>query len=399
VETIPIPVFPDGSLDDEYTSTKRASSLPSVSLLVINHNGRAKLRGLLDECLVSLLKTSYPSFEILFVDNCSSDDSIEHVKQTFQGSGIRILPLSANLGYAGAVNLAISSARGSVIGVLNNDITVVDPRWLTTLVEFIQQRPSVGIVSPALLHDEKRIDSMGGDANVLMVAWDANSREEFFTNDEKPIYRVSPPGAAFVFRRDLATKLNNEIFDPDFFAYYEDVLLGFRVNMMGQKVAVLPNSILRHKRGGSWGLISPSKFRLQRRNAVWTGITIFDTAQVLLMLPWWLLSNVYAGVVYYRTTRNPRYLLSPFEVIWSVVRDMPKVWRKHLRFHRENGSSASALDFSSALIMDNEKLTFARRAALSVINVAIRLAGLNKFRITRLKRYPLLDPAYLAKNQ
>jgi hypothetical protein len=213
------------------------------------------------------------------------------------------------------------------------------------------------------------------------------------------MYRVSPPGAAFVFRRDLATKLNNEIFDPDFFAYYEDVLLGFRVNMMGQKVVVLPNSILRHKRGGSWGLISPSKFRLQRRNAVWTGITVFNTTQVLLMLPWWLLSNTYAGMLYYRATKNPQYLLSPFQVIWSVVRNLKKVWRKHLRFQMENGASVSGLEFSSSLILDNEKLTFARRAALSIINLAIRLAGLNKFRITRLKRYPLLDPAYLAKNQ
>jgi GT2 family glycosyltransferase len=399
VETIPIPIFPDGSLNDEYSSPKELADLPSVSLLVINHNGRSKLRGLLDECLVSLLKTSYPSFEILFVDNCSSDDSIEHVQRAFRGSGIRIVPLGANLGYAGAVNRAISSARGNVIGVLNNDITVVDPRWLTTLVEFIQQQPSVGIVSPALLHDEKRIDSMGGDANVLMVAWDANSREEFFTNHNQPMYRVSPPGAAFVFKRDLATKLNNEIFDPDFFAYYEDVLLGFRVNMMGQKVAVLPNSILQHKRGGSWGLISPAKFRLQRRNAVWTGITIFDTVQVLLMLPWWLVSNTYAGAVYYGTTKDPRYLLSPFEVIYSVLKDFRKAWQKHLRFHRENGSAASVLEFSSTLILDNDRLTFPRRMALTVINFAIRLAGLKKFRITRLKRYPLLDPAYLAKNQ
>jgi len=399
VETLPTPVYSTGPFNDDVPSPERLAEDPLVSLIVINHNGRLKLRELLDDCLISLLKTSYPNFEILFVDNCSDDDSVNYVQYAFQGSGIRIVPLGANLGYAGAVNHALELASGSIIGVLNNDITVVDPRWLTTLVEFIQQQPSVGIVSPALLHDEKRIDSMGGDANVLMVAWDANSREQFNADYERPMYRVSPPGAAFVFRRDLATKLNNEIFDPDFFAYYEDVLLGFRVNMMGQKVVVLPNSILRHKRGGSWGLISPSKFRLQRRNAVWTGITVFNTTQVLLMLPWWLLSNTYAGILYYRTTKNPQYLLSPFQVIWSVVRNLKKVWRKHLRFQMENGASVSGLEFSSSLILDNEKLTFARRAALSIINLAIRLAGLNKFRITRLKRYPLLDPAYLAKNQ
>jgi GT2 family glycosyltransferase len=398
VETLLFPSYSDASLHDENHANDPSIGLPPVSLIVVNHNGRSKLKGLLDECLSSLLKTNYPDFEILFVDNCSNDDSIDYVQHEFQASGIRIVRLPVNVGYTGAVNHAIGLARGDLIGVLNNDITVVDPLWLATLVKFIREQPSVGIVSPALLHDEKSIDSLGGDANVLMVAWDANSREEFFTNYDQPIFRVSPPGAAFVFRRDLATKLNNEIFDPDFFAYYEDVLLGFRVNMMGQRVAVLPSSILRHKRGGSWGLISPSKFRLQRRNAVWTGMTVFSTSQVLLMLPWWLLSNLYAGIVYYRTTKNPRYLVSPFQVIYSIIKDMRKVWRKHLRFHQENGSEASGLNFSSTLILDNERLTFTRRMALATVNLAIRLAGLHKFKITRIKRYPLLDPAYLAKN-
>jgi GT2 family glycosyltransferase len=375
------------------------SSFPSVSLIVINHNGKSKLRDLLDDCLTSLLKTDYPNFEILFVDNGSDDHTTDYIEKKFRGPRMRVVKLLSNLGYTGAVNRALQQAKGNIIGVLNNDITAVDPLWLDTLVRFMQQEPSVGVVSPALLHDEKRIDSMGGDANILMVAWDAHSREEFFTNDNQPIYPVSPPGAAFLFRRDLADKLHNQIFDPDFFAYYEDVLLGFRVNLMGQRVAVLPRSTLHHKRGSSWGLISPEKFFLQRRNAVWTGIIVLDTSQVLPLLPVWLISNLYAGLVYYRTTRNPRFLLSPFRVISAVLTGMGKAWAKHTRFHQENGSTASALNFSSTLILDSERLTFARRFALAAVNLAVRLAGLSKFKITKIERYPLLDPDYLAKNR
>src|SRR2546426_949275 len=366
---------------------------PSVSLLVINHNGKSKLGHLLDDCLESLVKTSYPNFEILFVDNCSNDGTVEYVERVFGEYGIRVVRMPSNVGYTGAVNHALRLTKGSMVGVLNNDITAIDPYWLTTLVRFMQREPSVGIVSPALLHDEKRIDSMGGDANVLMVAWDTHSREEFFNNDNHPIFPVSPPGAAFLFRRDLAEKLHNEIFDPDFFAYYEDVLLGFRVNLMGQKVAVLPGSTLHHKRGSSWGLISPEKFFLQRRNAVWTGMMIFDTPQVLALLPVWLISNLYAGLVYYKTTRNPRFLLSPFKVVLAVIGDMRKAWVKHANFHRENGSAVKALNFSSKLILSDEKMTFARRFALATVNLAVRIAGLSKFKITRIERYPLLDPA------
>jgi len=393
-------------VDSEFSSdtldihdTGAEARFPPVSLIVIDHNGKSKLRSLLDDCLTSLLHTDYPNFEILFVDNGSSDHTTDYIERKFKEPRMRVVKLGTNLGYAGAVNLGVQQAKGSFIGVLNNDITAVDPLWLDTLVQFMRKEPSVGIVSPALLHDEKRIDSMGGDANVLMVAWDTHSREEFFNNDHQPIFPVSPPGAAFLFRRDLADKLHNEIFDPDFFAYYEDVLLGFRVNLMGQKIAVLPGSTLHHKRGSSWGLISPEKFFLQRRNAVWTGMMIFDTPQVLALLPVWLTSNLYAGLVYYKTTRNPRFLLSPFKVVLSVIADMRRAWVKHEAFHRESGSAVKALNFSSKLILSDEKMTFARRFALATVNLALRLAGLSKFKITRIERYPLLDPAFLEKNR
>ena len=375
-----------------------APDFPSVSLLVINHNGKSKLGHLLDDCLESLVKTSYPNFEILFVDNCSNDGTVEYVERVFGEYGIRVVRMPSNVGYTGAVNHALGLTKGSMVGVLNNDITAIDPYWLTTLVRFMQREPSVGIVSPALLHDEKRIDSMGGDANVLMVAWDAHSREEFSATSDQPIFPMSPPGAAFLFRRGLAEKLDNEIFDSDYFAYYEDVLLGFQVTLMGQRVAVLPSTTLQHKRGGSWGLISPAKFFFQRRNAVWTGITIFDTSQVLFLLPLWLLSNLYAGFVYFKMTRNSKFLLSPFRVILSVLAGMGKAWSKHERFHQKNGSSAKALNFSPTMILGSEKLTFGRKLALAVSNFAIRFAGLSKFRITEIKRYPLLDAEYLEKN-
>lgn len=375
------------------------TGVPSVSLLVINHNGRSKLQGLLDDCLESLAKTSYPNFEIFFVDNCSDDGTADYVARKFGGYGIRVIRMPANLGYTGAVNSALRLAGGSIIGVLNNDITAIDPFWLTTLVRFMQKEPSVGIVSPALLHDEKRIDSMGGDANVLMVAWDTHSREEFFASSDDPVFPMTPPGAAFLFRRGLASKLNNQIFDPDYFAYYEDVMLGFQVRLMGERIAVLPSTTLQHKRGGSWGLISPAKFFLQRRNAVWTGITVFDTSEVLFLLPMWLVSNLYAGFVYFKMTRNARFLLSPFRVIFAVIASMRKSWIKHASFHQKNGSSAKTLNFSPTMILSSEKLTFGRRFALTISNLAIKLAGLSKFKITEIKRYPLLDPSFLEKDR
>lgn len=382
----------------DVSSKEDPDSLPPVSLIVVNHNGKSKLKGLLDDCVTSLLRTNYPDFEILFVDNASNDGSINYVEKRFDTPRMRIVRLLSNFGYTGATNYAVQLAGGKIIGVLNNDITIVDPNWLRTLVQFMLEEPSVGIVSPALLCDRKRIDSLGGEVNVLMMAWDACSSEDFVTNNGQPIFVLSPPGAAFLFRKELAEKFQNEIFDTDYFAYYEDVCLGLKINLMGQRVAVVPKSAILHKRGSSWGIFSPTKLFLQRRNSTWTGMTIFDTRQVLLLLPVWLLSTFYAGILHYRLTRDPRFLIVPLRVVHAVLASMRKAWIMRAKFHQKRTSTTSILNFSRTLILDNDRVTFFRRLALATVNLAIHLAGLSKFTITRIKRYPLVDPSYLEKH-
>jgi hypothetical protein len=113
------------------------------------------------------------------------------------------------------------------------------------------------------------------------------------------------------------------------------------------------------------------------------------------LLPLWLVSNLYAGFVYFKMTRNARFLVSPFRVIFTVLASMRKSWSKHVIFHQKNGSSAKILDFSPTMILGSEKFTIGRRIALAISNLAIRLAGLSKFKITEIKRYPLLDPSFL----
>ncbi len=373
-------------------------SLPSVSLIVINHNGKSKLKGLLDNCLRSLLQTDYPNFEIIFVDNASSDGTPEYVETNFNSTRIRMLRLESNKGYSGATNHAIGLAEGEIIGVLNNDISIVDPSWLSKLIKFMIDEPGISIVSPALLWDDDRIDSLGGEVNVMMIAWDAHSREPFEGRDDRPIIALSPPGAAFLFRRALAERFKNEIFESEYFAYYEDVCLGLKMNLMGERVAVVPQSVVHHRRGSSWGLFSPRKYHLMRRNSIWTGITIFETGQVLFLLPAWLASTFYGSLVYYRITKDPRFFLVPFRVIGEILASMPRVWARHEDFHRKKSTGTTALRFSRSLILDSDKLTFFRRMALTGINAMIRLAGLSKFTITRIKRYPLVDPTYLAQD-
>jgi GT2 family glycosyltransferase len=252
------------------------ANLPFVSLIVINYNGRSKLGALLDKCLESLLQTDYLKFEIVFVDNNSTDGSIEYLRKKFSNPRLKVVSLEKNYGYAEGANIALKFASGDVIGILNNDMFFSEKDWLKKIVNFIIFYPRVDlVVSPLLLYDEDTIDSAGGATNILLVSWDMLSRRKLAKANLLRPYRVlSPPGAALFFQRRLLNKLGGKVFDKDYFAYYEDVDLGIKINAMGGAVMILPHIRVIHKRSISWGWSSPQKFYYLRRNSIMTGMKI-----------------------------------------------------------------------------------------------------------------------------
>jgi len=120
---------------------KRQNSLPFVSLVVVNYNGADILR----DCLPSLLKLEYPKnrYEIIIVDNASTDGSIEFLKSKYPK--IKIVQNSRNLGYVG-INSGIKFCKGSYIYFLNNDL-ILDKNCLLNLVKEIEKDERVGMVA------------------------------------------------------------------------------------------------------------------------------------------------------------------------------------------------------------------------------------------------------------
>lgn len=115
--------------------------LPTVSIIIVNFNGRTYLR----DCLNSILNLRYPkkNYEVIVVDNGSSDGSVGYLKNTFPW--VNTIALQTNEGFTGGNNVGIEQAKGDCVVLLNND-TVVTPRWLTELVAAANP-PNVGIVS------------------------------------------------------------------------------------------------------------------------------------------------------------------------------------------------------------------------------------------------------------
>lgn len=109
---------------------------PLVSIVVVNRDGRRFLPALLQ----GLENQSYPHHEVLFVDNGSTDDSLDLVRSRFPQ--VRIMAAGRNLGFAKANNLAVRQAAGEFVAFLNND-TVPDENWLTELVRAITRSPQI----------------------------------------------------------------------------------------------------------------------------------------------------------------------------------------------------------------------------------------------------------------
>src|SRR5436309_3434996 len=131
---------------------------PLASVIVVNFNGRHHLA----ECLRALAHQTLPAhqFEVILVDNGSTDGSIEFVRRRFPR--VRVVPLPENLGFAAGNNRGLAHATGRFIALLNND-TAADPRWLGAMLEALTDDPAAGGVACKIRfhHDPATLNSAG----------------------------------------------------------------------------------------------------------------------------------------------------------------------------------------------------------------------------------------------
>ncbi|RLC66699.1 MAG: glycosyltransferase family 2 protein, partial [Chloroflexi bacterium] len=127
----------------------QSTTSPLVSVIVPNWNGAHHL----PTCLGSLRRQTYPYFEVIVVDNGSTDDSRDLLARDFPE--VRVVALATNRGYAGGVNAGFRVARGEILAVLNNDAEA-DPAWLTEMVAALHRHPEAGMATPKVLLFDRR---------------------------------------------------------------------------------------------------------------------------------------------------------------------------------------------------------------------------------------------------
>jgi len=211
---------------------------PKISIVIVNYNGEKYVSGLLN----SIKKTKYSNYEVIFVDNTSSDNSLKIVRKNFPNT--KIIANKINRGFSGGLNDGIKKSKGEYVVIMNTDM-LVHPDWLTFLMETMNSDEKIGLVGYArLFPGTEKIEMLGHKAvNENLGRFD---KIEAGQNLGK-FLKKGPIKADFclgMIRKSILAKTGR--FDEKTFAMYEEVDFCRRVRDEGYKILVDPRAKVWH---------------------------------------------------------------------------------------------------------------------------------------------------------
>jgi len=212
-----------------------------ISIIVINYNGKEFLSRL----FLSLLRTNYKEFEVIFVDNASTDGSCEYIRNNFKDDRINVVQNDKNYGPAAARNIGFRKTKGEYIAFLDND-TEVDSEWLTELIKVFESDPKIAVVQCKLLNMVQRdkFDHAGDYINSLGFLEERSKHAIDKGQFDKIEEVLSAKSAAIMVRSSVYKELG--MFDDSYFIFMEETDFCFRVWLNGYKVMFVPKSIVWH---------------------------------------------------------------------------------------------------------------------------------------------------------
>ncbi|MBU1205384.1 MAG: glycosyltransferase family 2 protein [Proteobacteria bacterium] len=304
---------------------------PFVSAIVVNWNGK----NYLGECLESLRKQTFLDFEIIVVDNGSTDGSVEYLRSHFPEC--LIIPNTSNNGFGKGNNQGIKKAKGKYIALLNNDAQA-DSHWLEELLKVAEEDPRVGMVASKIyLHGSgKVIDNVGH----LMYRDGLNRGRGRLELDQGQFDAIEdvlfPSGCAALYRRAMLEEVG--LFDEDFFAYGDDTDLGLKGRLAGWKCVYVPGAVVYHRYSQSSSSYSPLKAFYVERNRVWIAVKYFPLF-LLLTSPFYTflrfffqgygaLSGRGAAGKFSQEYSHFHLLRILLKAYASAIQGLPKMWKK-----------------------------------------------------------------------
>ena len=333
-----------------HTLVKNSGIYPLVSIILVNYNGRK----FLNRCLTTLLDTDYPNYEIIIIDNFSSDGSLKDLKESFGSNPlIKIIENTGNLGHSEGCNIGTKTTKGQYLVFIDSDIEFGATNWLSELVKTMENNSSIGLAQAKILlaENKNRLDYVCLSIDALGTWSTTYGKLEKSYNKNIPIMAAS--SGCCIIRRDVFNQVDG--FDADYFIYDDDTDLSFRSRLLGYNVMFVPSSKVIHRSGLLRGVSGFMLFH-SSKNRLNTVIKNFELKNV-----WWrffvltfFMFLVSAG---FFVTKQHREAKSTIKGTLNPIFSFPKIWKKRLsiqskRFVRDSDMIKSGLirnDFWSTI--------------------------------------------------
>jgi GT2 family glycosyltransferase len=289
-----------------------------VAVLIVNWNGGDLLR----QCLESLDRQRRRPDHVVVVDNGSSDDSLTQAGQLL--ARVELIKLPSNVGFARGNNIAAHAARQfDALALLNPD-AVAEPGWLEALVRAAERHPDTASFASQMLlaSTPQYLDGAGDSYHVSGRAWRNGHRAFSTTWPADDVEVFGPCAAAALYRREAFEEVGG--FDEQYFCYFEDVDLAFRLRLRGHRCRYVHAAVVRHVGSALSGYRSDFAVYHGERNAVWTFVKNMPGPLLWMYLPQHIALNV-AALLFYPWRGQGKVV---FRAKLDALRDLPAVLRR-----------------------------------------------------------------------
>ena len=258
-----------------------------ISVIIPNFNGA----GFLPALFSNLKKVILPEFEIIFIDNGSTDNSVFLVKKLYPK--VKVIKNKSNLGFGAAVNQGIKAAREPYVCLLNNDVILKDS-WFKYMIASIKKHPNIACFCGTVLNKNgTSVESMGIDFD-----WSGKCLQ-LKSHPAGPVWGSS--AAVVIYQKNIL--FNIGCFDPHYFAYLEDVDVAFRLQQKKYQTLLIPQAIAYHLGGGTADKMGNFRAKQTFRNWIYFILKNYSLVQILKYFPKILLERL----------RNLSFLIKSFK--------------------------------------------------------------------------------------
>lgn len=306
------------------------TSYPLVSIVILNYNAG----DLLLNCVKSVFDTKYDNFEVIVVDNVSTDNS--HIKCKEKFEKIHLIQNKKNLGYCEGNNVGIQNSNGEYVVILNPD-TVVEPTWLSELLSAYEKHGE-GLYQPKILSLYKKnvLQSTGNMLHVFGFGF-ARDKGVIDVNQRNKIEQIGYASGTCLFTSlNVIKKIG--LFDPFLFLYHDDLDLGWRAAQIGIRSCYVPLSVIYHAESYTlkW---SAQKFYWLERNRRYCLLTHYSKKTYSKLRPSLLLVDILVWFFYL----SKGFIGSKIKAELDIIKNKKQIIKKYEELEAQKNISDSEL--------------------------------------------------------